>query len=82
MNLIIEIYWGGEPFSGTDIIPFEYSSKEEFVYDVLEKRRNSEEGYVVLFDHYLYDIDLESIEHNVYTLEEWFSYRKNTNVLV
>jgi len=32
MRLIFEHFWGGEPCSGTDMITFEYSSKEKILY--------------------------------------------------
>jgi hypothetical protein len=38
MRLIFEHFWGGEPCSGTDMIPFEYSSKEDFIWSLSLQR--------------------------------------------
>lgn len=85
MQLIYTHHWGGEPCGGTTHIPFEYESKEQFVFDVLEKFKDHkwqrygdgssdyETSTVNIFDNVdLTKGDLESIEHNVSTLEEWF----------
>ncbi len=84
MKLVLIYSWGGEPCSGITTIPFEYESKEKFVYDVLEKYKDKKwEEYgnspfeyleeVQLFeDVYMNKYDIHGIEHNVHTLEEWF----------
>ena len=76
VKLIYTYHWGGEPCSGTAIIPFEYKGKDEFVYDVLkrfDKKFFKEHNHVELFGEWLSDQDINNIENNIYTLEEWFS---------
>jgi hypothetical protein len=75
VKLIYRYSWGGEPCSGTEIIPFEYKGKDEFIYDVLkrfDKKHFKKNNYVDLFGQYLNENDIKDIEHNVFTLEEWF----------
>ena len=68
-------------------MPFEYESKEKFVFDVLEKFKDKEwitysigphskDEEVELFGITMTKWDIESIEHRVYTLEEWFERKK------
>lgn len=85
MKLILVHFWGGEPCGGTSIIPFEYESKEKFVFDVLEKYKNKEwmvgthgifEEVEIFPNAYLNKWDIEEIEHNVYELNEWFDKQK------
>ncbi len=75
MKLVFEHYKSEEwVYSCTNTIPFEYESKEKFIFDVLEKSKNVEGQYehIILFNDHI-DVDtIEQIEHNVYTLEEWF----------
>jgi len=92
MLLVYIHHWGGEPCSGTDHIPFEYESKEKFVFDALEKfkghdwqrygKSDYETSTVKIFENV--DVtkgDLENIEHNVLTVEEWFK-RRNEKPLI
>lgn len=60
-------------------ICFEYESKEQFLYDVFEevKTRNwYEDGQFKLFDCYFTKEDIDDLERNVFTLEEWFEKEK------
>ncbi len=91
-KLILRYDWGSEPYGGTDYVPFEYESKDKFVFDVLEKfkkhkwefygngRSDFDTSKVIIFPD-CYDVQLgkyalENIEHNVLTLDEWFNQRK------
>jgi len=79
VKLIYRYDWGGEPCGGTEYIPFEYKGKDEFVYDVLKrfnKKYFKEHNYAEILGQYLNEGDINDIEHNVFTLEEWFSKRK------
>lgn len=79
VKLIYRYEWGGEPCSGTEIIPFEYKGKDEFVYDVLkrfDKKYFKKENYVNMFGQYLNENDINEIENNIFTLEEWFNKEK------
>ena len=79
VKLIYRYNWGGEPCSGTAIIPFEYKGKDEFVYDVLKrfnKKFFKENGHAEKFGECLTEQDINDIEHNIFTLEEWFSKNK------
>lgn len=62
-------------------IPFEYESKEKFVFDLLEKFNQQywdeqamleEYKTCEIFDYKFYKFDFDQLEHYVYTLEEWF----------
>ena len=88
-KLILTYSWGSEPCSGIEHIPFEYESKDKFVFDILEKYKNHpweyygngksdfETSTVYLFDcAYLTKYDIENIEKNVSTLDEWFKRNK------
>jgi hypothetical protein len=80
-KLIFRHYWGGEPCSGVTVIPFEYKGKDEFVYDVLkrfDKKFFKENNHVELFGEWLDNIEINDIENNVFTLEEWFTKNKET----
>ena len=60
----------------TEGINIEYKGKDEFVYDVLkrfDKKFFKEHNHVELFGEWLNKQDISDIEHNVFTLEEWFS---------
>lgn len=79
VKLIYRYEWGGEPCSGTEIIPFEYKGKDEFIYDVLkrfDKKYFKKHNYAEILGQYLNEGDINDIECNVFTLEEWFNNRK------
>jgi len=89
MQLVWEMYCtDGCTYSNTDFIPFEFSSKDDFIYFILEKikevkAKKEKYPYIKLFG---YDIALfvndatylteEDVERNVHTLEEWFANNK------
>ncbi len=90
-KLIYEYSWGDIGCSGTSYIAFEYESKDKFVYDILEKFKNikwivynegtswESHNKVLVFeenDVYLDKYELDSIEHSIYTLDEWFEHEK------
>ena len=72
---------GGEWFFP---IPFEYSSKDDFILYVLEliekaeknKRKTHFNEYISLFGFDIEVSHLYSIENLVFTLEEWFENEK------
>ena len=79
VKLVFRYSWGGEPCSGTSIIPFEYKGKDEFVYDILKrfnKKFFKEHGHAEIFGEWLTEQDINDIEYNIFTLEEWFSKNK------
>lgn len=74
VKLIYKYSWGGEPCSGTAIIPFEYKGKDEFVYDVLkrfDKKFFKNNSFAELFGEGLTEEVINNIEGDIYTLEEW-----------
>jgi hypothetical protein len=76
VKLIYSYSWGGEPCSGTAIIPFEYKGKDEFVYDVLKKFNKKffkNNSFAKLFGEGLTEEVVNNIENDIFTLEEWFS---------
>lgn len=89
MKLVLNYRWGDEGCSGTSDVPFEYESKEKFVFDILEKYKDKEwkewkmgrntiyhETIVLIEGVEMNKFDIESIEHSVYDLEEWFELKK------
>ena len=85
MKLVLTYSWGGEPCSGISHVSFEYESKEKFVFDILEKYKdkkwiqydeNNFEEIQIFPDVWMNKIDVESIEHSVHTLDEWFNENK------
>ena len=79
--------WGDEGCCGTSHIPFLYSSKEDFVFDILERFKdfkwisNWHEEEIKELGVSLSKFELENIEYSVTTLEEWFETNKiNKNV--
>ena len=72
--------------SGTNTIPFEYSSLEEFQFMILEKiQEHKQKGltHMLLFG-YTMDIDeasLESIESITFTLDDWFEKNKEIKIM-
>jgi hypothetical protein len=79
-KLVLKHFWGDEGCSGEYTIPFEYKSKDDFVYDVLEKSKNHDWDIdMQLFGTYFSKEEIETIEDYVYTLEEWFKKNKFEN---
>jgi len=75
VKLIYRYDWGDESCSGRTIIPFEYKGKDEFIYDVLKrfnKKYFKEHDYAEILGQRLDEYDINNIEHNVLTLEDWF----------
>ena len=76
MKLIFKYCWGDEGCCGTADIPFEYESKDKFVFDTLERfdKKFFEKGMSAeLFDSvYLREEEINDIERCIMTLEEWF----------
>lgn len=70
----------GYTYSYEIAIPFEYSSKEDFVLDTLEKweSETSDKAYKRLrtLGRNLQEVDIKSLESDIYTLEEWFLINK------
>ena len=88
MILICEFYVGDEfTYSATDYIPFEYESKDKFVFDVLEAAKNFRfdlapfELPILDGCYNLKKQDAENIERNVYTVEEWIAREKKEVVI-
>jgi hypothetical protein len=88
MKLVLVHNWCNEPESGVYVIPFEYESKEKFVFDILEKFKDKvweeygEKGWksyeeVEIFGGVrMCKYDIDSIEHSVHSIEEWFDKHK------
>lgn len=84
MKLVLVHHWCSEPESGVHIAPFEYESKEKFVFDILEKFKDkaweeygeknwkSYEEVEIFPGVRMNKYDIESIEHSVHLLEDWF----------
>ena len=93
-KLIYTHSWGDEMSSGVDNIAFQYKSKEDFVFDILEKYKKHQWIYYGQFksDYETSSIELfsgvwltkgqlEYIETNILTLEEWFTNNKQVFTL-
>lgn len=75
VKLIYKYSWGGEGCAGTEIYPFEYKGKDEFVYDInkrFNKKYFKQDDLVKMFGQYLNEKDIREIKNNIFTLEEWF----------
>jgi hypothetical protein len=75
VKLIYKYSWGGEGCAGTEIYPFEYKGKDEFVYDInkrYDKKYFKQDDLVKMFGQYLNEKDIREIKNNIFTLEEWF----------
>ncbi len=75
VKLIYKYSWGGEGCAGTEIYPFEYKGKDEFVYDInkrFNKKYFKKDDLVKMFNQYLNEKDIREIKNNIFTLEEWF----------
>lgn len=79
VKLIYRYSWGGEGCAGTEIYPFEYKGRDEFIYDIIkrfDKKYFKNENYVDMFGQYLNENDINEMENNIFTLEEWFNKEK------
>lgn len=88
MKLIYEHYFtDGYTYGNTVVFPFEYSSKDDFVLEILNRIDNAKDlnrtpqhspivyflGLEISLND---DFRAEDVEKNVYTLEEWFDQDK------
>lgn len=85
MKLVLVYSWGDESCCGTTHLPFNYESKEKFVFDILEKYKDYD--WIVRNDGQTNEVDvlgyvsmtrgeIEVLESNIYTLDEWFEKEK------
>jgi hypothetical protein len=86
-NLIWEYYQtDGYTYQTTHAIPFEYTSKEDFCFHVLSKidelkKKDKDALWIPLLGIEAVQIsELEYIEHQVITLEEWIAKNKPKNI--
>lgn len=82
MEKLILVYYttDGYTYGFNYNIPFEYSSKDDFVYYILElckEAKLNDNPYIKVFDidDFLIE-DAETIESSVYKYEEWFDKNK------
>jgi len=85
MKLVWEFVESDEcTYSQTITIPFEYESKDKFVFDVLEASDKfdweNKRHFPLLSESYNTKKEIEQIENNVFTLEEWFEKGKETKI--
>jgi hypothetical protein len=74
-NLVFVYSWGDEGCSGTATIPFQYESKDKFIYDMLEKFDSKywkERHMCTILECWINKEEFECIERYIYTLENWF----------
>ena len=79
IRLIYRYNWSSNGCTGTEIYPFEYKGKDEFVYDInkrFDKKYFKKENYVNMFGQYLNENDIKEMKKNIFTLEEWFNTEK------
>ena len=87
MILICEFFFTDDcTYSDTQYVPFEYESKDKFVFDVLEAAKNFRFDKVpyellVLKGYGLKKEDAERIESMVHTVEEWIAREKKEVVI-
>jgi len=69
----------GYTYSYDKFVTFEYSSKDDFLFDVFEKWKEvcrDDYSKVKILNFIFKAEDLEYLEQNVITLEEWFNNNK------
>ena len=89
MKLVLNYRWGDEGCSGTSHLAFDYESKEQFIFDILEKYKDKEwkewkmgrdtiyhEKVELIEGVELDKFDINDIERSVYELDEWFELTK------
>ena len=79
VKLIYRYRWGGEGCAGTEIFPFEYKGKDEFVYDInkrFDKKHFKQDDLAKIFGQWLNEKEIREIKNNIFTLEEWFDKEK------
>jgi hypothetical protein len=75
-KLVFDYTYCSEPECWEWNIPFEYESKEKFVFDVLEDPMILKTLGIPVYEHQ-YDVDyITNVEDYVFTLEEWFHKNK------
>lgn len=72
MKLVFE-YFEGSNYAGEWYnVCFEYESKEKFLFDIFEKSKGFDKtDMIIIFDKPIWIEQLNEIENNLYTLEEW-----------
>ena len=82
MKLVFDYTYCSEPECCEWNIPFEYESKEKFIFDVLENPMILNKIGISVYEHQLIpniESDLEyiiNVDEYVFTLEEWFEKNK------
>jgi hypothetical protein len=86
MEKLILVFTEGDgyTYSYDKVNAFEYASKDQFVFDILEKYKDFDwstkysfpKEVEILPGVFLGKYEVERIEHDVYTLEEWFEQNK------
>ncbi len=82
MKLVFDYTYCSEPECWEWNIPFEYESKEKFIFDVLENPMILNKIGISVYEHQLIpniESDLEyiiNVDEYVFTLEEWFEKNK------
>lgn len=62
-------------------IPFEYTSKDDFVlyvFSLIDEAKSKNEYFIRIFNLIIPIQELQDIEHQITTLEEWFETEKAT----
>lgn len=81
MKLIMEYFEGDDCNGDWFNVCFEYESKEHFLFDVLEKAKGLDDGDIVkIFGRPIYFGELNQLEHNLYTIDEWHQKMMEENV--
>jgi hypothetical protein len=73
-KLVIDYTYCSEPECWEWNIPFEYKSKEKFIFDVLENNKLLNKIGI----DYIPDDLIRDLDEYVFTLDEWFNRNKYT----
>jgi hypothetical protein len=79
VKLIYRYSWNIEDYTCTEVYPFEYKGKDEFVYDInkrFDKKHFKQDDLAKIFGQWLNEKEIREIKNNIFTLEEWFDKEK------
>lgn len=83
MKLIFKYTECSEPYCFEYVVPFEYESKEKFIFDVLENPIMLDKMGIISVSEYeieektIFDKEyVKNLDEYVFTLEDWFENNK------
>lgn len=74
-KLVYVHHWGDKGCSGIEIIPFEYSRRDEFLHNIWERYKDIKwetHTRVEVLGVFLDAYDFKNLDENIYDLEDWW----------